>query len=164
MNKKQLLSFAKPIGTNLHLSPTELMPLLFLLQMQSSIIVAWGMVALLLSGCATPGIVGVLKDRGALSTIFNKHLDWDEKTKDSFIQGKLQLGMGKGQVLYLQGSPASWSKYKIGEDVYESWSWEMSVAYYSTCDFKNGILIGYHRRGRYYSSEGIDDVRKYEGH
>lgn len=126
------------------------------------LIFAWGMAALLLSGCATPGIVGILKDRGTLNAIFDKHKDWDEKTKDSFSQGKLQFGMKKGQILFLQGSPASWSKYKIGDDVYESWSWEISVAYYSTCDFKNGILIGYHRKGRYCSAEGIDDVRQYE--
>ncbi len=129
---------------------------------KKQLIVALGMVALLLSGCATPGVVGILKDRGTLNAIFDKHKDWDEKTKNSFSQGKLQLGMEKGQVLYLQGSPASWSRYKIGDDIYESWSWEISVAHYSTCDFKNGILIGYHRRGRYYSTEGIDDVRKYE--
>ena len=124
--------------------------------------VAWILVILLLNGCATPGVVGILKDRGTLNAIFNKHKDWGEVTRDSFTKGELQLGMKKGQVLYLQGSPASWSRYKIGDDIYESWSWEISVAHYSTCDFKNGILIGYHRRGRYYSVEGMDDVRNYE--
>lgn len=116
----------------------------------------------LLSGCAIPGIVGILKDKGTLVSIFNKNKDWDETTRDSFIKGELQLGMTKGQVLYLQGSPASWSRYKMGNDIYESWSWEISVAYYSTCDFKNGVLIGCHRRGRYFSADGIDDVRNYK--
>jgi len=115
-----------------------------------------------LSGCATPGLTVIFKDRGTLNTIFSQHKDWDEKTKDSFLRGELQLEMTKGQVLYLQGSPASWSKYKIGNDTYESWSWEISVAPYSGCDFKNGLLVGYSVRGKYYSIDGVDDVRNYE--
>jgi len=129
---------------------------------KTQLTVAWVIGILLLNGCATPGVVGVLKNKGTLTAIFNRHKDWDEKTKDSFIQGKLQLGMTKGQVLYLQGSPNNWSKYKIGEDIYETWIYPLSVADYSTCDFNNGFLVGYSDRGRYYSSEGIDDVRKYE--
>jgi outer membrane biogenesis lipoprotein LolB len=129
---------------------------------KKQLIVTWVMTALLLSGCATPGVVGVLKNRGTLTAIFNKHKDWEEKTRDSFIQGKLQLGMSKGQVLYLQGSPNNWSKYKIGQDIYETWMSPMSINEYSTCDFKNGVLIGYSIRGRYYGTEGVDDVRKYE--
>lgn len=117
---------------------------------------------LFLSGCATPGIVGILKDKGTLTKIFDKHREWPQETKESFLKGELKLGMTKGQVLYLQGSPASWSRYKIGDDIYESWSWEISGAHYSTCDFKNGLLIGSHRRGRYLSNDGIDDVRNYE--
>lgn len=113
-------------------------------------------------GCATPGVVGILKDKGTLISIFNKHKDWDEATRDSFIKGELCIGMTKGQILYLQGSPASWSKFKISNDIYESWSWQISAAYYSTCDFKNENLIGYHRRGKYVGSEGIDDVRNYK--
>ncbi|MBU4346244.1 MAG: hypothetical protein KKH29_02830 [Candidatus Omnitrophica bacterium] len=126
---------------------------------KTQLIVAWMLVILLLNGCATPGVVGFFKDRGTLTGIFNKHKDWDEKTRESFIQGELQLGMSKGQVLYLQGSPNNWSTYKIGNDIYETWMSPMSVSKYSTCDFKNGVLTGYSIRGRYYSSDGVDDVR-----
>ncbi len=116
----------------------------------------------LLNGCATPGIVGILKDKGALTSIFNKHKDWDEATRDNFTKGELQLGMKKGQVLYLQGSPNNWSKYKIGNDVYESWHYPLGGNDFSTSDFKNGVLVGYSVRGRYYSAEGIEDVRSYK--
>lgn len=120
-----------------------------------------GTLILIISGCATPGFVGVFKDKYILTDIFNKHNDWPAETKDNFIKGFLQLGMTKGQVLYLQGSPNNWSKYNINDATYESWSWPMSIAKYSTCDFKNGLLVGYSERGKYYSPDGVDDVRKY---
>jgi len=121
-------------------------------------------------GCATPsefyrpfaGISGARKDRGTLILIFNKHKDWPQETKENFIKGELQLGMTKGEVLYLQGMQLGWSRHKLENDVYESWSWSAATSYYDTCDFKNGILVGYYAvDGKYFSTSGVDDVRNY---
>ena len=117
---------------------------------------------MLISGCVTaPLSVGYvdINNKSAMVDIFDKHKDWDEKTKDSFINGKLQIGMTSLQVLYLQKVPIYWSRHKIGDDTYETWSLPWVGPDHWTCDFKNGILTGYSMKARYYSSEGIDDLR-----
>ena len=109
-----------------------------------------------LSGCATAPLAIETVDinnETVMTNIFNKQKDWDEKTKDSFINGRLEVGMTTLQVLYMQKVPVYWSKHKVGEDVYETWSIPWSGPDHWTCDFKNGILTGYSTKARYYSSE-----------
>jgi hypothetical protein len=73
---------------------------------------------------------------------------------------KINIGMTKEQVFWKIGSPGEWSKRAIDGHVYETWS-----GYNLGCDsydFIDGILIGYSTRGRYYSKDGVEDVRNYK--
>jgi len=117
-----------------------------------------------LAGCATtPGI---------MSDEFRKELaakkDWPQDTKQSFIDGKIKLGMTKEEVFFLVGSPLNWSKYTTKDGVFETWSWwqppvsqAMNSVLITSFDFKDGVLVGYSGEGRYYDKNGTEDLRDY---
>jgi len=70
----------------------------------------------------------------------------------------IQIGMTKQQVFWLRGSPAYWSRQEIDGHKYESWTYTLFPDVY---DFRDGVLVGHGYAGRYYSKEGVDDLRSY---
>jgi hypothetical protein len=90
-----------------------------------------------LCGCATPGLI------------------------DGAQQGLSQslIGKTKEQILWLYGSPLNWSKHIFNGKVQESWSYFNNGA---TFDFEDGKVVGCSQRGRYFTKDGIDDVRNYK--
>lgn len=87
---------------------------------------------MLLSGCATPSPnpVGLLHN--------------------------VNIGMTKKQVFHACGSPSEWTRQVINGKIYETWHYAF---YTETYDFVDSILVGYSSRGRYHSTNGIEDVR-----
>lgn len=69
------------------------------------------------------------------------------------------IGKTKEQILWLYGSPLNWSRHIYGDIIQETWSYEVTSF---TFDFVNGKVVGCSFRGRYYSKDGIDDVRNYK--
>lgn len=72
---------------------------------------------------------------------------------------KVNIGMTKEQVMWKVGSPLNWSRQVINGKTYESWSFWNDA---STYDFIDDELIGWSKRGRYYSKDSIEDVRNYK--
>lgn len=112
-------------------------------------------------GCATPGVS---------SSEFRRNLasskNWDEKTKQNFIEKNPTFGMTKEQIFWMCGSPEKWSKQTIGDVIFETWIYSIPQGGLSlritTFDFQNGILAGFSGNGRYFSSDKTDDLRNYQ--
>jgi hypothetical protein len=90
-------------------------------------------IILILSGCATPGLI--------------------------YTHDKVKIGMTKEQVMYICGSPGLWSKQNINNKIYETWSYDNFA---ETYNFVDNILIGFSRNGAYHSENRIEDVRNYK--
>jgi len=101
--------------------------------------------------------------------------DWPRDTIHEFNKGIIKVGMNKEQVFHLLGSPEYWTRYEFQEGVFESWFWataeQSKLAWVASCDFKNGILIGYSggqlhnhftTKGCYHTKDKDFDVRDYK--
>ena len=72
---------------------------------------------------------------------------------------QFNIGMTKDQVMWKVGSPLNWTRQVINGKTYEVWSYWNDARTY---DFIDGELVGWSERGRYYSKDGVDDVRNYK--
>jgi len=71
---------------------------------------------------------------------------------------QVEIGMTKEEVMWKVGSPLNWTRQIIDGKTYETWSfWNDARTY----DFIDGKLVGWSERGRYYSKDGVEDVRAY---
>jgi len=80
---------------------------------------------------------------------------------------KIKIGMPKNEFLILYREkaveyPDSWSKKVINGNTYETFYYQQNA---STFDFVNNVLVGYCIQRRYYSKDGVEDLRnnKYLG-
>jgi len=101
--------------------------------------------------------------------------DWPKDTLQEFREGIIKIGMNKEQVFHLLGSPGYWTRYELQEGVVESWFWaapeQSKLAWVTSCDFKNDVLIGYSggqisnlftTKGCYHTKDKDFDVRNYK--
>jgi hypothetical protein len=108
---------------------------------------------MLVSGCSSPAFSGRAKVK-----LIKNHPDWPSETLECYRQGRLCIGMTKGQVITISVSPNWWSRHEINGDVYESWNYKSGMGYADTIDFKNDRVIGYSHSGKYYSKNGVIDL------